>query len=139
MAAVELATLTATPKLPEELVAQFERALRAFSYGTTTMEAKTGYGLDLETEFKQLEPFCFSTASVRSSWHLMGPCHPAGIQRECRRVPIGCETAAWNGGWTMRRSRTALVDVFVKKESSNWRDRQILTEAAVSASDQTSR
>src|SRR5690606_21896902 len=32
-----------------------ERALRAFSYGTTTMEAKTGYGLDLETEFKQLE------------------------------------------------------------------------------------
>ncbi|MFA7115476.1 MAG: amidohydrolase family protein, partial [Candidatus Omnitrophota bacterium] len=52
-----LATLTATRKASlQELVAQsFERALRAFSYGTTTMEAKTGYGLDLETEFKQLE------------------------------------------------------------------------------------
>ncbi len=52
-----LATLTATRKASlEELVAQsLERALRAFSYGTTTMEAKTGYGLDLETEFKQLE------------------------------------------------------------------------------------
>jgi imidazolonepropionase len=52
-----LATLTATRKASlEELVAQsLERALRAFSYGTTTMEAKTGYGLNLETEFKQLE------------------------------------------------------------------------------------
>lgn len=52
-----LATLTATRKTSlEELIAQsLERALRAFSYGTTTMEAKTGYGLDLETEFKQLE------------------------------------------------------------------------------------
>lgn len=52
-----LATLTATHKTSlQELVAQsLERALRAFSYGTTTMEAKTGYGLDLETEFKQLE------------------------------------------------------------------------------------
>ena len=52
-----LATLTATRKASlQELVAQsLERALRAFSYGTTTMEAKTGYGLDLETEFKQLE------------------------------------------------------------------------------------
>ena len=52
-----LATLTATRKASlEELVAQsLERALRAFSYGTTTMEAKTGYGLDLENEFKQLE------------------------------------------------------------------------------------
>lgn len=52
-----LATLTATRKATlEELVAQsLERALQAFSYGTTTMEAKTGYGLDLENEFKQLE------------------------------------------------------------------------------------
>lgn len=52
-----LATLTATRRASlEELVAQsLERALRAFYYGTTTMEAKTGYGLDLETEFKQLE------------------------------------------------------------------------------------
>jgi len=52
-----LATLTATRKASlEELVAQsLERALCAFSYGTTTMEAKTGYGLDLENEFKQLE------------------------------------------------------------------------------------
>ena len=52
-----LATLTATRKASlEELVAQsLERALRAFCHGTTTMEAKTGYGLDLETEFKQLE------------------------------------------------------------------------------------
>ena len=39
-----LATLTATRRASlEELVAQsLERALRAFCYGTTTMEAKTG-------------------------------------------------------------------------------------------------
>ena len=40
----------------DELVAQaMERATRAFAHGTTTMEAKSGYGLDLETEFRQLE------------------------------------------------------------------------------------
>lgn len=52
-----LATLTATRQADvETMVAQSqERAERAFRYGTTTMEVKTGYGLDLETEFRQLE------------------------------------------------------------------------------------
>ena len=52
-----LATLTATRQADlETLVSESQaRAERAFSYGTTTMEAKTGYGLDLETEFRQLE------------------------------------------------------------------------------------
>jgi len=52
-----LATLTATRQASlEELIDQAaDRAMRAFAYGTTTMEAKTGYGLDLETEFRQLE------------------------------------------------------------------------------------
>lgn len=31
------------------------RARAAFQHGTTTLEAKTGYGLDLETEVKQME------------------------------------------------------------------------------------
>lgn len=40
----------------DELLAQSRaRALAAFRHGSTTIEAKTGYGLDLETEFKQLE------------------------------------------------------------------------------------
>lgn len=52
-----LATLTATRQADlETMVLQSqERAERAFRYGSTTMEAKTGYGLDLETEFRQLE------------------------------------------------------------------------------------
>ncbi len=52
-----LATLTATRQadLKTMLAQSRERAERAFRYGTTTMEAKTGYGLDLETEFRQLE------------------------------------------------------------------------------------
>lgn len=40
----------------DELIAQsHQRALTAFEHGATTIEAKTGYGLDLDTEFKQLE------------------------------------------------------------------------------------
>ena len=52
-----LATLTATrnaslDQLVEEARARVEIA---FAYGTTTIEAKTGYGLDIETELRQLE------------------------------------------------------------------------------------
>ncbi len=52
-----LATLTATRKASlEQLVEEArERANIAFAFGTTTMEAKTGYGLDIETELRQLE------------------------------------------------------------------------------------
>ena len=41
---------------PEELIRQCETRLdHILSAGTTTMEAKSGYGLDLDTEIKQLE------------------------------------------------------------------------------------
>lgn len=52
-----LATLTATREASlAQLVDEARmRADRAFSFGTTTMEAKTGYGLDIETELRQLE------------------------------------------------------------------------------------
>ena len=52
-----LATLTATRKASlEQLVEEARnRADIAFAYGTTTIEAKTGYGLDIETELRQLE------------------------------------------------------------------------------------
>ena len=51
------ATLQATRAASfEELLAQTrERANIAFAHGTTTLEAKTGYGLDVETELRQLE------------------------------------------------------------------------------------
>lgn len=40
----------------DELLAQSRaRALNCFKYGSTTIEAKTGYGLDLETEIRQLQ------------------------------------------------------------------------------------
>lgn len=52
-----LATLTATRKASlEQLVEEARtRAELAFAYGTTTIEAKTGYGLDIDTELRQLE------------------------------------------------------------------------------------
>ncbi len=51
------ATLQATRSASfEELLAQTrERARTAFAHGTTTLEAKTGYGLDIEIELRQLE------------------------------------------------------------------------------------
>lgn len=51
-----LATLKATRQANlDQLVREsLARTDLAFKYGTTTMEAKTGYGLDLETECKQL-------------------------------------------------------------------------------------
>jgi imidazolonepropionase len=52
-----LATLTATREASlEQLVEEARRrADAAFGLGTTTIEAKTGYGLDIETELRQLE------------------------------------------------------------------------------------
>ena len=52
-----LATLTATRNASLEQLVEEARARVdvAFSYGTTTIEAKTGYGLDIETELRQLE------------------------------------------------------------------------------------
>ena len=41
---------------PEDLISQCEsRLMHMITAGTTTIEAKSGYGLDLETEIKQLE------------------------------------------------------------------------------------
>lgn len=52
-----LSTVQATRNASlEELVAQSHaRAQLAFAYGTTTMEVKTGYGLTLDSEIKQLQ------------------------------------------------------------------------------------
>ena len=52
-----LSTLKATRAASlEQLIEQsYHRAMQAFNYGTTTLEAKTGYGLDIETEIKQLQ------------------------------------------------------------------------------------
>ena len=51
-----ISTVNATREASEdELINQTrKRAWEAFSYGTTTAEVKTGYGLDLETELKQM-------------------------------------------------------------------------------------
>ena len=52
-----LSTVRATRAAsPEELLTQTrERAEKAFSHGTTTMEVKTGYGLTFDSEIKQMK------------------------------------------------------------------------------------
>ena len=135
------ATLTATRKASlEELVAQsLERALRAFSYGTTTMEAKTGYGLDLETEFKQLEAILLLNR--------IGPLELAPTYMGAHAIPQEYKGNA--AGYTDWLCETALpetkkwwldnapgqvlpfVDVFCEKGVFELAEtRQILTEAA---------
>jgi len=53
----------------EEIVAQSrERLDRMLAYGTTTAEAKTGYGLDLENELKMLEAI-----------HILDETHPLDL------------------------------------------------------------
>ena len=52
-----LSTVKATREadLPTLIAQTRQRAWQAFKYGTTTAEVKTGYGLDMLTEIKQLE------------------------------------------------------------------------------------
>lgn len=136
-----LATLTATRKASlEELVAQsLERALRAFSYGTTTMEAKTGYGLDLETEFKQLEAILLLNR--------IGPLELVPTYMGAHAIPREyegnaaaytdwlCETALpETKKWWLAHApgqELPFVDVFCEKGVFELAEtRQILTEAA---------
>jgi imidazolonepropionase len=67
-------TVHATRAAPEEqLVANvLARAATMARYGTTTAEAKSGYGLDLENELKQLR--AIRTASSRSPVRLIPTC-----------------------------------------------------------------
>lgn len=52
-----LSTVMATrsASLEEILIQTRQRAQKAFAYGTTTMEVKTGYGLTFESELKQMQ------------------------------------------------------------------------------------
>ncbi len=136
-----LATLSATRKASlEELVAQsLERALRAFNYGTTTMEAKTGYGLDLETEFKQLEAILllnrigpFELVPTYMGAHAIPPefeGNTSGYTRWLCEVALP-ETKAW---WLAHAPGQELpfVDVFCEKGVFELAETyQILAEAA---------
>ncbi|MEL7626261.1 MAG: imidazolonepropionase [Anaerolineaceae bacterium] len=136
-----LATLSATRKASlEELVAQsLERALRAFNYGTTTMEAKTGYGLDLETEFKQLEAILllnrigpFELVPTYMGAHAIPPefeGNTSGYTRWLCEVALP-ETKAW---WLAHAPGQELpfVDVFCEKGVFELAEtHQILAEAA---------
>jgi imidazolonepropionase len=63
-------TVTATRKASRGALAQLGRArlTRMLQYGTTTVEAKSGYGLDVENEVKSLEAI-----------HDMGLLHPVEV------------------------------------------------------------
>ncbi len=80
-------TVHATRNAPaEDLVANvLERTAAMARYGTTTAEAKSGYGLDLQNELKQLR--VIRTASEQSKVRLIPTClaaheFPPGMPRE---------------------------------------------------------
>jgi imidazolonepropionase len=80
----------------EELLATtLDRLDRFLVHGTTTLEAKSGYGLDLETEVRMLEMGCIRSTSIRP---VSRPTRfPSNTDRTPRR---GC--GVWSRKYTPR-------------------------------------
>ena len=84
----------------ESLIAQTRpRLLRMFAHGTTTVEAKTGYGLQTQTELRLLTGLLVLDDETRSTCHSIPwrACHCARNLRRSSRLPdLVCETDAPN-------------------------------------------
>lgn len=99
----------------DELVASGRKRLgRMLANGTTTLEAKSGYGLDLDTEIKQLEAIAQLAAE--------GPQEILATYMGAHEVPKGWEADAYVDyviGTVMpevvRRNLAAFCDVFCEK------------------------
>ncbi len=86
-----LSTVGATREASEEELLTKARfhLNRMISYGVTTVEAKSGYGLDRQTELKQLrvaKQLNESHPAEIVSTFLRSTCHPTRIQRTLRRI-----------------------------------------------------
>lgn len=109
---------------PAELLAQTrERAQAMFRHGTTTAEAKTGYGLELQSELTQLEVLLqLDTEGPLELIPTFLPAHaipPEYARREDEYTRLICDTMlpAVVDLWRKRGSTSPLpfVDVFCEK------------------------
>ncbi len=124
---------------PEELFRQTrERADSAFAHGTTTLEAKTGYGLELKTELLQMETLLkldregpLEIAPTFMAAHAFPPEY-VGKEDEYTRLIYADMLPALNTWWQTHAAGKPLpfVDVFCERNAFTLEQtRQILTAA----------
>jgi imidazolonepropionase len=112
---------------PADLLAQTRaRAREIFALGTTTAEGKTGYGLEWESELKEMQMLLeLDRQGPLEIWPTFLPAHAVPSEyagRADEYVALICdrmlpELKSWLGG-QCRRPAAAFVDVFCEKAPS---------------------
>jgi len=103
----------------DDLVADnLPRLQRMMAYGTTSVECKTGYGLDTATELKQLEAImALNDAQPLDLTPTFLPAHavPAGQQTEAFVTQVIEEILPTGAAWMRQRGISLFCDVFCEE------------------------
>jgi imidazolonepropionase len=103
----------------DDLVADnLPRLQRMMAYGTTSVECKTGYGLDTATEIKQLEAImALHEAQPLDLTPTFLPAHavPTGQQTEAFVAQVIEEILPTGAAWMQQRGVTLFCDVFCEE------------------------
>jgi imidazolonepropionase len=94
------------------------RLRRMMAYGTTSVECKTGYGLDTATEMKQLEAImALHEAQPLDLTPTFLPAHaiPAGQQTEAFVTQVIEDILPTGAAWMQQRGITLFCDVFCEE------------------------
>jgi imidazolonepropionase len=103
----------------DELVADnLPRLRRMMAYGTTSVECKTGYGLDTATEIKQLEAImALDEAQPLDLTPTFLPAHaiPPGQQTEAFVAQVIEDILPTGAAWMRQRGLTLFCDIFCEE------------------------
>lgn len=103
----------------DELIADnLPRLQRMMAYGTTSVECKTGYGLDTATEMKQLEAImALDEAQPVDLTPTFMPAHaiPVGQETEAFVAQVIEEILPTGAAWMQQRGITLFCDVFCEE------------------------
>jgi imidazolonepropionase len=103
----------------DDLVADnLPRLQRMMAYGTTSVECKTGYGLDTATEMKQLEAImALNDAQPLDLTPTFLPAHavPAGRQTEAFVAQVIEDILPTGAAWMQQHGLTLFCDVFCEE------------------------
>jgi imidazolonepropionase len=118
----------------DELVADnLPRLQRMMAYGTTSVECKTGYGLDTATEIKQLEAImALNEAQPLDLTPTFLPAHaiPAGQQTEAFVTQVIEDILPTGAAWMQQRGLTLFCDVFCEEGVFDVEQTRRILEAA---------
>ncbi|MFO7536658.1 MAG: imidazolonepropionase [Chloroflexota bacterium] len=115
-----MSTVRATRRASlEELVADnLPRLQRMMAHGTTSVECKTGYGLDTATEMKQLEAImALNDAQPLDLTPTFLPAHavPTGQETEAFVAQVINDILPTGAAWMQQRGLTLFCDVFCEE------------------------